>query len=151
MIAEILSWAYPWIKTGHIVSLISWMAGMFYLPRIFVYHAERAEVGSELDQTFQVMEHKLYKLIMNPAMIATWVFGLLLVATPGIVQWSSGWFYVKFAAVLGMSAAHGWMAGRIRAFAEGRNDKSGRHYRVMNEVPTVLMLVIVVMVVVRPF
>ena len=118
MIAEILSWAYPWIKTGHIVSLISWMAGMFYLPRIFVYHAERAELGSELDQTFQTMEHKLYKLIMNPAMIATWVFGLLLVATPGIVQWFSGWFYVKFAAVLGMSAAHGWMAGCIRTFAE---------------------------------
>lgn len=151
MIVELLSWAYPWIKVGHLVSLISWMAGMFYLPRLFVYHAERAEVGSELDETFRVMERKLYKLIMNPAMIATWVFGLLLMATPGIVDWASAWFYIKLVAVLGMSAAHGWMAGRIRAFADGTNDKPGRHYRIMNEVPTILMLIIVVMVVVRPF
>ena len=151
MIADALIWLYPWIKVGHLVSLISWMAGMFYLPRLFVYHTERAEVGSDLDQTFQVMEHKLMKVIMNPAMIATWIFGLLLVATPGVVQWTSGWFYVKFAAVLAMSAAHGWMVGRIRIFAEGRNDKPGRHYRLMNEVPTVLMFVIVIMVVVKPF
>nr|WP_186827088.1 protoporphyrinogen oxidase HemJ [Shimia ponticola] len=149
--AELLSWAYPWIKVGHLVSLISWMAGMFYLPRLFVYHAERAAVGSELDETFQIMERKLYKLIMNPAMISTWVFGLLLMATPGVVDWASAWFYIKLVAVLGMSAAHGWMAGRIRAFADGTNDKPGRHYRIMNEVPTILMLIIVVMVVVRPF
>lgn len=148
---DLLISLYPWTKTLHIVSVISWMAGMFYLPRLFVYHAEKATAGSELDVTFQEMERKLLRLIMTPAMIATWVFGLLLVLTPGSVDWSSGWAWIKAAGVLAMSGMHGWLGARRRDFAEGRNSRSGRTYRLANEVPTVLMLVVVVAVVVRPF
>ena len=148
---DLLSMLYPWITTLHIVSVISWMAGMFYLPRLFVYHAERGAVGTELDETFKVMELKLLKLIMNPAMLATWVFGLLLVMTPGVVDWGSGWPWVKAAGVLAMSGMHGWLGARRKEFAAGANTRSGRTYRLANEVPTVLMLVIVIMVVVKPF
>ena len=148
---DLLSMLYPWITTLHIVSVISWMAGLFYLPRLFVYHAERGAVGTELDETFKVMELKLLKLIMNPAMLATWVFGLLLVMTPGVVDWGSGWPWVKAAGVLAMSGMHGWLGARRKEFAAGANTRSGRTYRLANEVPTVLMLVIVIMVVVKPF
>ena len=141
---------YPWLKVGHIVSLIAWMAGMFYLPRLYVYHAEQAAVGSDLDRTFQVMERKLLKLIMNPAMVSTWVFGLLLIAM-GMFDWSAAWSWIKLAGVIGMTGVHGWLAARRRDFAEGRNTRAGRTYRIANEVPTLLMLLIVVMVVVRPF
>lgn len=148
---DLLSMLYPWVTMLHIVSVISWMAGMFYLPRLFVYHAERGAVGTELHETFKVMELKLLKLIMNPAMIATWVFGLLLVMTPGVVDWGSGWPWVKAVGVLAMSGMHGWLGARRKEFAAGRNTRSGRTYRLANEVPTVLMLVIVIMVVVKPF
>ena len=141
---------YAWIKAGHVVSMIAWMAGMFYLPRLFVYHAERAAPGSELDATFQVMESKLLRLIMNPAMIATWVFGLVLLAL-GAFDWGAVWSWAKIAAVIAMTGMHGWLGARRREFAEGRNTRSGRAYRLANEVPTVLMLVIVVAVIVRPF
>ncbi|SDE64925.1 protoporphyrinogen oxidase HemJ [Limimaricola pyoseonensis] len=147
---EWLAAAYPWIKTGHILAFVSWMAGMFYLPRLFVYHAERATPGSELDSTFQVMERKLLKLIMSPAMIATWVFGLLLIGT-GVVNWAEPWPWIKAAAVLGMTGMHGWLSKRRKEFAAGENRRSGRDYRIANEVPTVLLLVIVVAVVVKPF
>jgi len=150
MILDLLARAYPWTLALHIVSVISWMAGMFYLPRLFVYHAERATPGSELDATFKVMERKLLKLIINPAMIATWVFGLMLVFTPGIVDWHQVWPWVKAAAVLAMSGLHGWLTTRQRDFEQGRNSRSGRTYRIANEVPTVLMLVIVFMVVLKP-
>lgn len=140
---------YPWTKALHIISVISWMAGMFYLPRLFVYHAERAEVGSEMDQTFQIMERKLLRMIINPAMIATWVFGLMLVFTPGVVDWGYIWPWLKAAAVIAMSGMHGWLATRRREFAEGRNRYSGRTYRLMNEVPTVLMFIIVFSVVLK--
>lgn len=148
---DLLSMLYPWVTMLHIVSVISWMAGMFYLPRLFVYHAERGAVGTELHETFKVMELKLLKLIMNPAMIATWVFGLLLVMTPGVVDWGSGWPWVKAVGVLAMSGMHGWLGARRKEFAAGLNTRSGRTYRLANEVPTVLMLVIVIMVVVKPF
>lgn len=148
---DLLSMLYPWITTLHIVSVISWMAGMFYLPRLFVYHAERGAVGTELHETFKVMELKLLKLIMNPAMIATWVFGLLLVMTPGVVDWGSGWPWVKAVGVIAMSGMHGWLGARRKEFAAGRNTRSGRTYRLANEVPTVLMVIIVIMVVVKPF
>ncbi|MCX7301717.1 MAG: protoporphyrinogen oxidase HemJ [Rhodobacterales bacterium] len=147
---SILMPLYPWLLAGHVVSLISWMAGMFYLPRLFVYHAEQAPAGSELDKTFQVMERKLLKLIMNPAMIATWVFGLILISM-GLFDWSSAWSWVKLAAVLGMTGMHGWLGARRKDFVNGTNTRTGRTYRMANEVPTVLMLVIVVMVIVRPF
>ncbi len=148
---DLLSMLYPWVTMLHIVSVISWMAGMFYLPRLFVYHAERGAVGTELHETFKVMELKLLKLIMNPAMIATWVFGLLLVMTPGVVDWGSGWPWVKAVGVLAMSGMHGWLGARRKEFAAGRNTRSGRTYRLANEVPTVLMVIIVIMVVVKPF
>lgn len=141
---------YSWIKALHIISVISWMAGMFYLPRLFVYHAERAEVGSELDLTFQVMEQKLLRLIINPAMIATWVFGLTMVALGGF-DFSSVWTWVKIVCVLLMSGMHGWLSARRKEFKSGTNTRSGRTYRLANEVPTVLMIVIVIAVVVRPF
>jgi putative membrane protein len=147
---SILMPLYPWLLAGHVVSLISWMAGMFYLPRLFVYHAEQAPAGSELDKTFQVMERKLLKLIMNPAMIATWVFGLILISM-GLFDWSAAWSWVKLAAVLGMTGMHGWLGARRKDFVNGTNTRTGRTYRMANEVPTVLMLVIVVMVIVRPF
>jgi putative membrane protein len=141
---------YPWVKALHIVSVISWMAGLFYLPRLYVYHAER--VAAELpaaEELFCTMERRLLRAIMNPAMIATWVFGLLLVLTPGIVDWSLASSWVKAVAVLAMSAFHMWLARVRRDFAEGRNQRTGRSYRIMNEVPTLLMLVIVFAVVLR--
>ncbi|WIV50791.1 protoporphyrinogen oxidase HemJ [Marivivens sp. LCG002] len=140
---------YPYVKSLHIVSVISWMAGMFYLPRLFVYHAEKAKIGSELDETFKVMEYKLLRLIMNPAMIATWVFGLMLVFTPGVVDWTLPWSWVKAAAVIAMSAMHGWLSKRRKEFAKGGNTRSGKTFRMANEVPTILMLLIVFAVVVK--
>lgn len=147
---DLLAAAYPWIKTGHILSFVAWMAGMFYLPRLFVYHAERAEKGSELDETFQIMEAKLLRLIMSPAMISTWIFGLLLIST-GVVDWSQPWPWIKAVAVLAMTGMHGWLSKRRKEFASGTNSRTGRQYRIANEVPTLLLLVIVVAVVVRPF
>lgn len=141
---------YAWIKALHIAAVISWMAGMFYLPRLFVYHAERADLGSELDQTFQVMEEKLLRVIMTPAMVVTWLAGLTLIAM-GMFDWGSVWSWIKLAAVVAMSGFHGWLSARRKEFAVGANTRSGRAYRLANEVPTVLMLIIVVMVIVRPF
>jgi putative membrane protein len=126
------------------------MAGMFYLPRLFVYHVERAEPGSEIDRTFQIMERKLLRLIINPAMIATWIFGLTMVFLGGF-DFSSVWAWAKIIAVLLMSAMHGWLSARRKEFEAGTNTRSGRTYRIANEVPTVLMFVIVIAVVVRPF
>lgn len=130
------------------MAVIAWMAGLFYLPRLFVYHAEKGEV-SELSATFEVMELRLLRAIMNPAMIATWLFGLALVFTPGLVDWTALWPWTKGAAVLAMTWFHHWLGRRRKAFAEGHNQLSGRHYRMMNEVPTVLMIIIVISVVVR--
>ncbi len=137
---------YPWTKAFHIMSVIAWMAGLFYLPRLFVYHVEK---GKEHDAVFQEMEYKLLKMIMNPAMIATWVFGLSLVFTPGVVDWSETWPWVKAVGVLGMTWFHFWLAGRRLDLVRGRNRFSGRQYRMINELPTLLMFVIVVAVVVR--
>ena len=141
---------YDWFKAGHIISVISWMAGMFYLPRLFAYHAEKAPVGSEMDLTFQVMERKLLKIIMTPAMIASWFFGLILISMGGI-DFGAVWGWVKIIAVFVMTGTHGMLSKRQKSFAAGKNDKSGRYYRLVNEIPTVLMLIIVIAVVVRPF
>ncbi|TNC74302.1 protoporphyrinogen oxidase HemJ [Rubellimicrobium roseum] len=146
---DLLESSYLWLKAAHVVAMVSWMAGLFYLPRIFVYHAERATVGSELDRTFQVMEDKLLRLIMRPALIATWGLGIVLVLLGG--WWTEVWLWVKVTSVLALSAFHGWCVVRARDFAEGRNSRTGRTFRIMNEVPTLLLLVIVVMVIVKPF
>ena len=142
--------AYPWIKAMHVVSVMSWMAGLFYLPRLYVYHAERVQsglVGAE--DLFQTMERRLLKAIMNPAMVATWLFGLALVMTPGIVDWSAVWAWAKAGSVLAMTWFHMWLGARRKDFASGTNVRNGRTYRMMNEVPTVLMLVIVFAVIVK--
>jgi putative membrane protein len=143
---DLLSDYYAWTKAFHIMSVISWMAGLFYLPRLFVYHAEQVETGTQTDRLFQTMEWKLYRFIMRPAMIATWLFGLALVFTPGIVDWSAIWPWAKGASVVAMTGFHGWLGQRRRAFAAGRNSLTGRQYRLMNEVPTLLMIIIVLAV-----
>lgn len=145
---DLLQPAYPWIKAAHVVAMTAWMAGLFYLPRLFVYHAERAPPGGELDATFQVMERRLLRAIMTPAMIATWALGAALVLTGG--WWGEAWLWIKLAAVVALSAFHGWCAARRRDFAAGRNTRSGRTFRLMNEVPTLLLLLVAVMVVVKP-
>lgn len=148
---DLLSAAYPWTKALHIISMVAWMAGLFYLPRLFVYHAEHG-APDETTETFKVMERRLLRAIMNPAMIATWIFGVMLVLTPSLVDWrSEGWLHVKLAAVLVLTWLHHWLAKRRKDFARDANTRSGRAYRIMNELPTVLLIVIVVMVVVRPF
>jgi putative membrane protein len=141
---------YPWIKAFHVISIIAWMAGMLYLPRLFVYHCETTP-GSEGSERFKVMERRLFKQIINPAMVATFLFGILLVLTPGVIDWHAGWWHVKLAAVLLMSAFHGNLSAWRRAFLEDRNTRSAKFYRIANEVPTVLLVIIVIMVIVRPF
>lgn len=143
---DLLSTAYPWIKAFHIMAVISWMAGIFYLPRLFVYHVEQKK-GE--DPVFEMMEEKLLRVIMNPAMVVTWVLGLCLVFTPGVVDWGSVWPWVKAFGVLAMTWFHHWLGLRRKDFKEGRNRLTGRQYRMMNEVPTLLMVVIVLAVVVR--
>ena len=146
---DFLASAYLWIKALHVVAVIAWMAGLFYLPRLFVYHAEQIAAGSDTDKMFQTMERRLLRAIMNPAMIATWIFGLALVMTPGIVDWQSVWPWTKAAAVLAMTWFHMWLAGRRKNFMRGNNVTTGRTYRMMNEVPTLLMLLIVFSVIVK--
>ena len=141
--------AYPWIKALHIMAVISWMAGLFYLPRVMVYHVERAEMGDVLDVTFQVMESKLLRVIMNPAMVVTWFFGGLLVVTPGIVDWAMVWPWLKGGSVLIMTWFHHWLSLRRKDFEMDQNSLTGRQYRLMNEVPTILMIVIVLSVIIK--
>lgn len=142
---------YPWAKALHVISVVAWMAGLFYLPRLFVYHAEEVGQQGATHELFVVMERRLLRIIMNPAMIAAWGFGLLMVFTPGSVDWSSAWPWTKAAAVLGMTWFHHWLARRRKEFAAGENTRSGRTYRLMNEAPTLFLVVIVVSVIVRPF
>ncbi len=141
---------YPWVKALHVISMVAWMAGLLYLPRLFVYHAS-ATPGSEVSETFKVMERRLYTAIMNPAMIATYVFGILLALTPGIVDWSAGWIYGKLALVGALTAMHYACAAWRRDFAADCNRRRARFYRIANEVPTVILIAIVILVVVKPF
>ncbi|MDQ2802761.1 MAG: protoporphyrinogen oxidase HemJ [Pseudomonadota bacterium] len=145
-----LAGARLWIKAFHVIAMVAWMAAMFYLPRLYVYHCE-ARPGSVESERFKVMERRLLKQIANPAMIATWTFGILLVLTPGVIDWSSGWWHVKLAAVIAMSGLHGAFSGWRRGFLNDRNRRPARFYRIANEVPTLLLMLIVIMVVVRPF
>jgi putative membrane protein len=139
-----------WVKALHVISVIAWMAGMLYLPRLFVYHVD-AEVGSKQSETFKVMERRLLRGIINPAMIATWVFGLWMIIGFNAVNWSEGWVWLKAALVLLLSAFHGLLVRHWKAFAADRNDKPAKYFRIINEVPTVLMIGIVIAVIVRPF
>ncbi|MGQ0609597.1 MAG: CopD family protein [Paracoccaceae bacterium] len=140
---------YLWTKALHIVAVIAWMAGLFYLPRLFVYHSEQVVAGTVTDGMFLTMERRLMRAIMVPAMVATWAAGVALVLTPGIVDWGLAWPWAKAVAVGAMSVFHLWLAARGRDFARGENRVTGRSWRMMNEVPTVLLLVIVVSVVVK--
>jgi protoporphyrinogen IX oxidase len=142
--------AYPWVKAAHILAVIAWMGGMLYLPRLYVYHA-MAPAGSNRSETFKTMERRLLRGIMNPAMVATLIFGLLLAATPGIVDWHLGWIWAKLALVVALLVYHGALAYWRRAFAEGRNRHPPRFFRFVNELPTVALIAIVVLVVVKPF
>jgi putative membrane protein len=146
--ANLLASLYPWTKALHIMSVIAWMAGLFYLPRLFVHHVEQAQTD-EMEATFRMMERKLLKVIMNPASIATWVFGLVLVFTPGIVDWGMVWPWTKAVSVLIMTWFHHWLALRRKDLENGTNQVTGRQYRMMNELPTLLMVVIVLSVVVK--
>ena len=145
---DLLGAIYPWMKALHIMAVLSWMAGLFYLPRLFVYHAERGLAEGEPRLSLVIMEEKLLRVIMTPAMVVTWIAGLCLVLTPGIVEWSLGWPWVKGAAVIAMTWFHHWLGQQRRALHDGRS-LSGRRYRMMNEVPTLLMVLIVVSVVVK--
>ncbi len=146
---DLLLNAYPWIKAFHIMAVIAWMAGLFYLPRLYVYHTEQVGTTGETHRMFQDMERRLLRAIMNPAMIATWIFGLCLVFTPGIVSWDQVWPWTKAGGVLAMTWFHHWLGLRRKEFIAGENTLTGRQYRMMNEVPTVLMVLIVLSVVVR--
>ncbi|MDQ0449466.1 protoporphyrinogen oxidase HemJ [Methylobacterium aerolatum] len=139
---------YDWIKAGHIVSLIAWMAAMLYLPRLFVYHASLPPGSEAQSATFKIMERRLLKAIMTPAMIATWAFGLLLAWMSG--YYASHWLQAKFALVVALSGIHGWLARMVKDFAADRNRRGHKFYRVINEVPTLLMIVIVVLATVKP-
>ena len=139
---------YPWLKALHVVAVIAWMAGMLYLPRLFVYHCE-AEPGSKQSETFKVMERRLLLAFINPAMVATWALGLWLAWAGG--WYAAGWFHAKFACVLAMSAVHGFFVRCVRDFAIDANHRSQKFYRVINEVPTILMIAIVILAVVKPF
>ncbi len=141
---------YPWTKALHIIAVIAWMAGLLYLPRLFVYHCD-VPAGSQSSELFKIMEWRLYRFIMTPAMIASFVFGIILALTPGLIDWHAGWFYVKLVSVFLMAGVHGMMSRWRKDFLADRNRHPQRFFRIMNEVPTVLMLVIVVMVVVQPF
>ena len=140
--------AYPWIKALHVIAVISWMAGMLYLPRLFVYHCE-AEIGSKQSETFKVMEWRLFKAIINPAMIVTWLAGLYLAWA---CHWYvSGWFHAKLTLVLLLSGVHGYFSRWVKDFRADRNTRSPKFYRIINEVPTAVMILVVILVIVKPF
>jgi putative membrane protein len=139
---------YNWLKAFHVIAVIAWMAGMFYLPRLFVYHCA-APPGSKLSETFKVMERRLLKIIINPAMIASWLLGLWLAFSAG--WFSSGWLWAKLLLVLALSGLHGFYARWVRDFARDQNHYTAKFYRIVNEVPTVLLIGIVILAVVKPF
>jgi putative membrane protein len=142
--------AYPWIKSLHIVSMVAWMAGLLYLPRLYVYHS-LAPAGSDRSETFKVMERRLQRGIMTPAMIATWGFGLVLAGTPGVVDWRMGWIWTKLTFVVGLTIFHIVLARWRGVFAADRNRHPTRLFRIVNELPTIALIAIVVLVVIKPF
>lgn len=141
---------YLWVKAFHVIAVIAWIAGMLYLPRLFVYHCQTV-IGSSESERFKVMERRLLRLIINPAMIAVWILGLILSFLPATDAWHQTWFLVKFALVVVLSGIHGLFARWVRQFANDANTHAQRFYRIWNEVPTVLMIAIVILAVVKPF
>ena len=142
---------YLWLKALHVISVISWMAGLLYLPRLMVYHCA-APTGSDQSETFKIMERRLLKAIMTPAMVASWGFGLAAVWATGVdYLFGTVWFWLKLACVVGLSAVHVMLARHVREFAEERNERPARYFRIINEVPTAIMVAIVILVVVKPF
>lgn len=142
---------YSIVKALHIISVISWMAGMLYLPRLYVYHCN-CKPGGEASEMLKIMERKLLKVIINPAMISTWIFGIWLVSILGLEYLkTAGWFHAKFAMIIGMQICHGKFSKWRKAFEQDKNIHSEKFYRIVNEVPAVLMIVIVLMVVIKPF
>ena len=137
-----------WLKALHVIAVIAWMAGMLYLPRLFVYHAD-APKGSDISETFQVMERRLLKGIINPSMILVFITGITLAYLSG--YWQAGWLQTKFVLVLGLAGLHGYFARCVRAFAEDANERPAFSYRILNEAPTALMVLIVALAVVKPF
>jgi protoporphyrinogen IX oxidase len=137
-----------WVKALHVISVIAWMAGMLYLPRLFVYHAEAAK-GSETSETFKIMERRLLKAIVNPSMLLVFATGFVLVYLTE--DWRDGWWQAKIILVLGLAGLHGFFARCVRTFAQDANERSARFYRILNEAPTILMVLIVVLAVVKPF
>lgn len=148
---ELSGTAYVWIRALHVISIIAWMAGLLYLPRLYVYHCQ-AQTGSDKSETFKVMERRLLRAIMNPAMVASWLFGgLLLINMWDTLIQEIGWIHVKLLAVVGMTVMHMLMARWRKDFLEDRNTRSHKFYRTANEIPTLLMIIIVIMVIVQPF
>ncbi len=144
------SFAETWVKALHVISVIAWIAGMMYLPRLFVYHSA-AEKGSIQSETFKIMERRLYRGIITPAMALTWIFGLTMVLTPGIIDWHQGWVWVKAVSVILLTGIHGYYGRQVRAFATDTNTRPQGFWRVVNELPFVLVIIIVIMVIVKPF
>jgi protoporphyrinogen IX oxidase len=149
-VSDFLTAAYPWIKALHIVSVVAWMAGLLYLPRLFVYHAE-AEIGSDKAETFKIMERRLLRGIMAPAVIMVILFGALLAATPGAVDWRQGWIWAKLVLVAGLVVFHHLLAHWRKSFAADAVPRTARFFRLVNELPMVALIAIVVLVVVKPF
>ena len=147
---DFLAAAYPWIKSVHVIAVIAWMAGLLYLPRLFVYHSDAA-IGSDASETFKVMERRLLRAIMNPAMVVVYLLGIALLFTPGIVDWGRGWIHVKLAMVAGLTWSHHAMGLWRKAFLRDERPRSARFFRMINEVPTIMMIVIVLMVIAKPF
>ena len=145
-----VSFAATWVKALHVIAVIAWIAGMMYLPRLFVYHSA-AQRGSIQSETFKIMERRLYRGIITPAMIATWIFGLTMAFTPGIIDWHQGWVWVKAVSVILLTAIHGYYGRQVRAFAADVNTKPQGFWRVVNEAPFILVIIIVIMVIVQPF
>lgn len=146
----VLAGWYPWTKSLHLLSVFAWMAGLFYLPRLYVYHTA-TEPGGAQSELFKVMERRLLRGIMNPAMISAWIFGVTLVLTPGVVDWSAGWWHGKLAGLLGMTWFHHHLSTARKDFAADGRHRTERYWRILNEVPTLLLVLIVVMVIVKPF
>jgi len=146
-LADLAARAYPWVKAFHVIAVIAWMAGIFYLPRLFVYHAG-SSIGSEKSETFKVMEQRLLTAIMTPAMVATWLFGLALAAIGDL--WSDHWLMAKIGLVVLMTLFQAWLAARARDFSRDANRISARAYRFANELPTLLVIAIVILVIVKP-
>lgn len=142
---------YLYVKAFHVIFVMAWMAGLFYLPRLYAYHAE-AKPGSEQSETFKLMERRLLRIIMNPALIITWVLGLYLIfGFDSVSLKTDGWLHAKLLLVVGMTAYHGFLAKWRKEFDADRNQRSSKFYRIVNEIPTILMALIVILVIVKPF